>query len=163
MWETAYENFIASAKDEQKANGYRSQDSNGAFIGPADTYENDACGSWVLLVNKNVEDIDYSRTVDLVSITVTLDVVPQAAVFDEAFRNRGVPVAGRNSNPFCLISVFDQRRKVPRKFLPEIIGDSKPLQFYIRQYPFQNHIGFFPAKRSYFLDVFHISQVHRAN
>ena len=49
----------------------------------------------VIVVNENIEKIDYELDVDLVAITVTVDVFPRAIQIASKFRNRGIPtIAG---------------------------------------------------------------------
>ena len=55
----------------------------------------------IILLNENIEHIDFSRTVDLVGITVTLDVMPRAKAIAEAFRMRGVPVVAGGIHVTC--------------------------------------------------------------
>lgn len=46
----------------------------------------------VMMVNENIEKIDYSCNPGLVGITVTLDVMPRAVQIAEGFRRMGIPV-----------------------------------------------------------------------
>lgn len=46
----------------------------------------------VIIVNENIEDIDFSIKADLVAITVTVDVFPGAVRISSRFRTRGVKV-----------------------------------------------------------------------
>ena len=55
----------------------------------------------IILLNENIEHIDFSRTVDLVGITVTLDVMPRAKAIAEAFRMRSVPVVAGGIHVTC--------------------------------------------------------------
>lgn len=49
----------------------------------------------VIVVNENIEKIDYELDVDLVAITVTVDVFSRAIQIASKFRNRGIPtIAG---------------------------------------------------------------------
>lgn len=58
-------------------------------------------GHETVLVNENVEKIDYSCAADLVGITVTLDVLPRAAGIATEFRRRGVPVVAGGIHVTC--------------------------------------------------------------
>ena len=46
----------------------------------------------VIIVNENVEKIDFNEPVDLVAITVTVDVMNRAVAISKEFQNRGVTV-----------------------------------------------------------------------
>ena len=49
----------------------------------------------VIVINENIEKIDYELDVDLVAITVTVDVFPRAIQIASKFRSKGVPtIAG---------------------------------------------------------------------
>lgn len=54
-----------------------------------------------VLVNENVEKIDFSAKADFVGITVTLDVMPRACQIAAEFRRRGVPVAAGGIHVTC--------------------------------------------------------------
>ena len=55
----------------------------------------------VVMVNENMEDIDYSCDAGLVGITVTLDVMPRACHIAEEFRKRGVAVVAGGIHVTC--------------------------------------------------------------
>ena len=55
----------------------------------------------VIMVNENVERIDFDCKADLVGITVTLDVMPRACEISEIFRGRGVPVVAGGVHITC--------------------------------------------------------------
>jgi len=46
----------------------------------------------VIIENENVEKIDFDEPVDLVAITVTVDVMNRAVEISKEFQNRGVTV-----------------------------------------------------------------------
>jgi len=58
-------------------------------------------GHEVRLANENVERLDTDWDADLVGITVTLDVMPRAAMIAETFRRRGVPVVAGGIHVTC--------------------------------------------------------------
>ncbi len=58
-------------------------------------------GHETILVNENIEKIDFNCSADLVGITVTLDVLPRAARIAAEFRKRGVPVAAGGIHVTC--------------------------------------------------------------
>ena len=58
-------------------------------------------GHEVVMVNENVERLDLDCDVDLVGITVTLDVMPRASRIAAAFRRRGVPVVAGGIHVTC--------------------------------------------------------------
>ncbi len=55
----------------------------------------------VMLVNENVQVLDLGCRVDLVGITVTLDVMPRACQIAAAFRSRGIPVVAGGIHVTC--------------------------------------------------------------
>ena len=55
----------------------------------------------VILCNENIERIDYKTEVDLVGVTVTLDVFPRACDITEKFRKRGIPVVAGGIHITC--------------------------------------------------------------
>ena len=55
----------------------------------------------VILVNENIESIDYGVKAGLVGITVTLDVMPRACRIAEEFRKRGVAVVAGGIHVTC--------------------------------------------------------------
>ena len=55
----------------------------------------------VVMVNENAEDIDFSCCIDLVGITITLDVLPRAAYIAEQFQRRGIPVVAGGIHVTC--------------------------------------------------------------
>ncbi len=58
-------------------------------------------GHEVRMVNENVCKIDFDGAVDLVGITVTLDVMPRAMQIAECFRARGIPVIAGGVHVTC--------------------------------------------------------------
>lgn len=46
----------------------------------------------VIITNENVEPVDYDEKVDVVGITVTVDVMPRAVEIAERYREKGIPV-----------------------------------------------------------------------
>ncbi|WP_295214161.1 radical SAM protein [Ruminococcus sp.] len=80
----------------------------------------------VILTNENIEDIDYDKPVDLVGITVTVDVMPRAIDIAKEFQKRGIPVvaggihitACPQTDTFDAISIG-----LAEKTWPEIIRD----------------------------------------
>ncbi len=58
-------------------------------------------GHEVVLVNENIEEIDYDCEVDLVGITITLDVMPRACRVAEKFRKRGVAIVAGGIHVTC--------------------------------------------------------------
>ena len=80
----------------------------------------------VILTNENIEDIDYDKPVDLVGITVTVDVMPRAIVIAKEFQKRGIPVvAGGIHITACPeTGIFDALSiGLAEKTWPEIIRD----------------------------------------
>jgi radical SAM superfamily enzyme YgiQ (UPF0313 family) len=65
----------------------------------------------VIIENENVEKIDFDEPVDLVAITVTVDVMKRAEEISKEFRNRGVIVIAGGihitANPESALSSFD--------------------------------------------------------
>lgn len=65
----------------------------------------------VVMVNENIENIDYNCEADLVGITITLDVFPRACHIAEKFRKRGVVVVAGGihvtSSPEDCLPYFD--------------------------------------------------------
>ena len=55
----------------------------------------------VSLVNENIRSVDFNCNVDLVGITVTLDVMPRARHISEMFRKRGIPVIAGGIHITC--------------------------------------------------------------
>lgn len=55
----------------------------------------------VILLNENVEDINFEIQVDLVAITVTLDVMPRACMISEKFKNNNIPVVAGGIHITC--------------------------------------------------------------
>ncbi|SMC59765.1 B12-binding domain-containing radical SAM protein [Papillibacter cinnamivorans] len=49
-------------------------------------------GNEVILINENLQPLDFDNPADLVGITVTLDVMPRACRIAEEFQRRGIPV-----------------------------------------------------------------------
>ena len=58
-------------------------------------------GHEVVMVNENMQSIDYDCGADLVGITVTLDVMPRACQIAGEFRKRGVAVAAGGIHVTC--------------------------------------------------------------
>lgn len=54
-----------------------------------------------VMVNENIEDIDYTDTIDLVGITITLDVLPRARRIALEFQKRGIPVVAGGIHVTC--------------------------------------------------------------
>lgn len=55
----------------------------------------------VVIINENIESVDYDCGADLVGITVTLDVMPRACRISEEFQRRGVPVVAGGIHITC--------------------------------------------------------------
>jgi len=55
----------------------------------------------VILVNENIMRVDFNCHVDLVGITVTLDVMPRARHISEMFQKRGIPVVAGGIHITC--------------------------------------------------------------
>ena len=55
----------------------------------------------VIIVNENVENINYNCKVDLVGITITLDVTPRAGRIAAEFQKRGIPVIAGGVHVTC--------------------------------------------------------------
>lgn len=55
----------------------------------------------VIIVNENIENIDYNCGADLVGITITLDVRPRAGQIAAEFRKRGIPVIAGGIHVTC--------------------------------------------------------------
>ena len=58
-------------------------------------------GHEVVLVNENLDEIDYDCDADLVGITITLDVMPRACRIFEEFHQRGVTVVAGGIHVTC--------------------------------------------------------------
>jgi len=58
-------------------------------------------GHETTIINENVEKIDYCCMVDLVGITITLDVMPRACQIADEFKRRGVPVVAGGTHVTC--------------------------------------------------------------
>lgn len=65
----------------------------------------------VITVNENIEAIDFRCEADLVGITITLDVMPDACHIADNFRKRGIPVVAGGihvtSSPESCLPYFD--------------------------------------------------------
>lgn len=65
----------------------------------------------VIIENENVEAVNVDEPVDLVAITVTVDVMNRAAEISKAFRSRGIPVIAGGihitSDPDSALDAFD--------------------------------------------------------
>ena len=55
----------------------------------------------VILINENIEQIDYNYCADLVGITITLDVMPRAIQIADSFRRRSIPVVAGGIHVTC--------------------------------------------------------------
>jgi len=58
-------------------------------------------GHEIVIVNENMERLDCAMDVDMVGITITLDVMPGACRIAESFRARGVPVIAGGIHVTC--------------------------------------------------------------
>jgi len=58
-------------------------------------------GHEVIIIDENIEKIDYNHNVDLVGITITLDVLPRAIQIAERFRQGGIPVVAGGVHVTC--------------------------------------------------------------
>ena len=58
-------------------------------------------GHEVVIVNENLDNIDYNCQADLVGITITLDVMPRACRIAEEFHKRGVTVVAGGIHVTC--------------------------------------------------------------
>ena len=65
----------------------------------------------VILENENIEEIHYDEPVDVVGITVTVDVMPRAIEIAGKFKSRGIPVVAGGihitANPRDAEAYFD--------------------------------------------------------
>lgn len=65
----------------------------------------------VIIVNENIDEIDFDEEVDLVAITVTVDVMKRATEISREFRKRNIKVAAGGihitANPESAVGVFD--------------------------------------------------------
>lgn len=80
----------------------------------------------VILTNENIEAIEFDKTVDLVGITVTVDVMPRAVAIAKEFQKRGIPVvAGGIHITACPeTGIFDAISiGIAEKTWPDIIRD----------------------------------------
>lgn len=80
----------------------------------------------VIITNENVEPIDYEEDVDVVGITVTVDVMPRAVEIAKEYRRRGIPVVAGGIHitacPDC--RAFDAVSVgIAEKTWPDIIKD----------------------------------------
>jgi len=55
----------------------------------------------VLVVNENIEKINYDYPADIVGITITLDVFPRACEIAKKFQSRGIPVVAGGIHVSC--------------------------------------------------------------
>ncbi len=55
----------------------------------------------VIIVNENIEEIDFNCEAGLVGITITLDVLPRACHIAEVFRKRGIAVVAGGIHVTC--------------------------------------------------------------
>ena len=58
-------------------------------------------GHEIILVNENMEKINFNENADMVGITITLDVMPGAARIAARFRERGIPVVAGGIHVTC--------------------------------------------------------------
>jgi len=58
-------------------------------------------GHEVIIIDENIDKIDYKRDVDLIGITITLDVLPRAILIAERFRKKGLPVVAGGVHVTC--------------------------------------------------------------
>lgn len=58
-------------------------------------------GHETIIINENVEKINYNIKADLVGITITLDVFPRAVLIAEKFQKRGIPVVAGGVHVTC--------------------------------------------------------------
>ncbi|MDE5874618.1 MAG: radical SAM protein, partial [Muribaculaceae bacterium] len=83
----------------------------------------------IILLNENVEDIDFNNVeADVVGITVTVDTLPRASVISSIFRKRGIPVVAGGihitSCPESAEGLFDSLSiGFAEKTWPDIISD----------------------------------------
>ena len=80
----------------------------------------------VIITNENVEPIDFEEDVDVVGITVTVDVMPRAVEIAKEYRRRGIPVVAGGIHitacPDC--RAFDAVSVgIAEKTWPDIIKD----------------------------------------
>lgn len=54
-----------------------------------------------IMINENVEKIDFNIDVDMIGITITLDVLPRAAQIAEKFQKRGIPIVAGGVHVTC--------------------------------------------------------------
>ena len=54
-----------------------------------------------IMVNENIEKLQYEYDVDLVGITVTLDIMPRACLIAAKFQSRGIPVVAGGIHVTC--------------------------------------------------------------
>ena len=59
------------------------------------------CGHETVIINENLEKIDYDCGADMVGITVTLDVMPRACQIAEKFMKRNIPVVAGGIHVTC--------------------------------------------------------------
>lgn len=82
----------------------------------------------VIIINENVEPVIYEEAVDIVGITVTVDVMPRAVEIAKKYRQRGIPVvAGGIHITACPeVDLFDAVSVgIAEKTWPDIIKDLK--------------------------------------
>src|SRR5699024_1819335 len=51
-----------------------------------------ACEHTVIIENENIESIDFEESVDIVGITVTVDVIDRSKEIARVFQSKGIPV-----------------------------------------------------------------------
>ena len=59
----------------------------------------------VIIVNENIDEIDFDEEVDLVAITVTVDVMKRATEISREFRKRNIKVAAGGIHILSLIHI----------------------------------------------------------
>lgn len=93
----------------------------------------------VIIENENVEDIDFNETIDLVAITVTVDVMNRAVEIAKEFQKRGVKVIAGGihitADPDGAINSFDaiivgMAERVWSKVLKDIENNSIKKKYY---------------------------------
>ncbi len=82
----------------------------------------------VIIINENVEPVNYEEDVDIVGITVTVDVMPRAVEIAKKYRQRGIPVVadGIHITACPEVDLFDALSvRIAEKTWPDIIKDLK--------------------------------------
>lgn len=82
----------------------------------------------VIIENENIEDINFDEAVDIVGITVTVDVFPRAIEISKIYQSKGIPVVAGGIH----ITAFPEQAKtyfdivavgLAEKTWPDIIRD----------------------------------------